>query len=44
VGSLVLDAMRAAVKRRLVADVDLGVLLSGRLDLSLIAGLLAEAG
>lgn len=39
-----LDAMRRAVKRRLVADVDVGVLLSGGLDSSLIVGLLAEAG
>jgi asparagine synthase (glutamine-hydrolysing) len=40
----VLDALRLAVKRRLVADVDVGVLLSGGLDSSLIVGLLAEQG
>jgi asparagine synthase (glutamine-hydrolysing) len=40
----VLDTLRAAVKRRLVADVPVGVLLSGGLDSSLITGLLAEAG
>src|SRR5690606_2260067 len=40
----VLDALRTAVTRRLVADVDVGVLLSGGLDSSLITGLLAEAG
>ncbi|MBK1857869.1 N-acetylglutaminylglutamine amidotransferase [Cerasicoccus arenae] len=37
-----LDVMRRAVKRRLVADVPVGVLLSGGLDSSLIVGLLAE--
>jgi asparagine synthase (glutamine-hydrolysing) len=40
----VLDVLRAAVARRLVADVPVGVLLSGGLDSSLIVGLLAEAG
>ncbi len=40
----VLDTLRLAVKRRLVADVDVGVLLSGGLDSSLIVGLLAEQG
>ncbi len=40
----VLAALRTAVKRRLVADVDVGVLLSGGLDSSLIVGLLAEGG
>jgi len=39
-----LTALRIAVKRRLVADVPVGVLLSGGLDSSLIVGLLAEAG
>ena len=38
------DALRTAVERRLVADVPVGVLLSGGLDSSLIVGLLAEAG
>jgi asparagine synthase (glutamine-hydrolysing) len=37
-------ALMAAAKRRLVADVPVGVLLSGGLDSSLIVGLLAEAG
>ena len=41
---LVADTLRASVKRRLVADVPVGVLLSGGLDSSLIVGLLAEAG
>jgi len=41
---LVLDSLRLAVKRRLIADVPVGVLLSGGLDSSLIVGLLAEAG
>ncbi|OBH98683.1 N-acetylglutaminylglutamine amidotransferase [Mycobacterium sp. E2733] len=40
----VLDALRVAVKRRLVADVAVGCLLSGGVDSSLIVGLLAEAG
>lgn len=39
-----LEVMRKAVKRRLVADVPVGVLLSGGLDSSLIVGLLAEQG
>ncbi len=41
---LVLGGLRAAVKRRLVADVPVGVLLSGGLDSSLVVGLLAELG
>ena len=41
---LVLDCLRRSVGRRLVADVPVGVLLSGGLDSSLITGLLAEAG
>ena len=40
----VLDSLRAAVKRRMVADVPVGVLLSGGVDSSLIVGLLAELG
>ena len=40
----ILAALRLAVERRLVADVPVGVLLSGGLDSSLIVGLLAEAG
>ncbi len=38
------DALRLAVKRRMIADVPVGVLLSGGVDSSLIVGLLAEAG
>ncbi len=41
---LVLEALREAVARRMVADVPVGVLLSGGVDSSLIVGLLAEAG
>ena len=37
-------ALRTAVRRRLVADVPVGVLLSGGLDSSMIVALLAEAG
>ncbi len=39
-----LDALRTAVSRRMVADVPVGVLLSGGLDSSLIVALLAQAG
>jgi len=42
--TLVHDALRTAVDRRMVADVPVGVLLSGGLDSSLIVGLLAQAG
>lgn len=42
--ALTAETLRHAVKRRLVADVPVGVLLSGGLDSSLIVGLLAEAG
>ena len=41
---LVTKSLKDAVKRRLVADVPVGVLLSGGLDSSLVVGLLAEAG
>ena len=40
----VLEALRTAVRRRMVADVPVGVLLSGGVDSSLIVGLLAEEG
>ncbi|EFF88360.1 asparagine synthase family amidotransferase [Streptomyces sp. e14] len=40
----VLEALRTAVRRRMVADVPVGVLLSGGLDSSLIVALLAEEG
>jgi asparagine synthase (glutamine-hydrolysing) len=36
--------LRRAIERRLVADVPVGVLLSGGLDSSLVVGLLSEAG
>lgn len=39
-----LAQLRAAVKRRLVAAIDVGVLLSGGVDSSLLVGLVAEAG
>jgi asparagine synthase (glutamine-hydrolysing) len=40
----VLDSLRLAVKRRMVSDVEVGVLLSGGVDSSLVVGLLAEQG
>ncbi|MGW3364820.1 N-acetylglutaminylglutamine amidotransferase [Streptosporangium canum] len=40
----VLDRLRVAVRRRMVADVPVGVLLSGGLDSSMIVALLAEEG
>ncbi|GAB6054202.1 N-acetylglutaminylglutamine amidotransferase [Magnetospira thiophila] len=40
----VMESLRLAVRRRMVADVPVGVLLSGGLDSSLIVGLLAEQG
>lgn len=44
-GEAIHDALRRAVKRRLeIADVPVGVLLSGGLDSSLLVALLAEAG
>ncbi len=41
---MVLDSLRTAVRRRMVADVPVGVLLSGGVDSSVIVGLLAEEG
>jgi len=41
---MVMAALRGAVQRRMVADVPVGVLLSGGIDSSLVVGLLAEAG
>src|SRR6476661_4624833 len=38
------EALRVAVRRRLVADIPVGVLLSGGLDSSLIVGLLSQEG
>jgi asparagine synthase (glutamine-hydrolysing) len=39
-----LDSLRGAIERRMVADVPVGVLLSGGIDSSLVVALLAEAG
>ncbi|SEA67075.1 N-acetylglutaminylglutamine amidotransferase [Rubrimonas cliftonensis] len=41
---MTLESLRTAVRRRMVADVPVGVLLSGGVDSSLIVGLLAEEG
>lgn len=41
---LLLESLRKAVKRRMVADVPVGVLLSGGVDSSLLVGQLAEEG
>ena len=41
---MVLESLRVSVRRRMVADVPVGVLLSGGVDSSLIVGLLAEQG
>ncbi|MFZ5609668.1 MAG: N-acetylglutaminylglutamine amidotransferase [Pseudomonadota bacterium] len=41
---MVHQSLRQAVTRRMVADVPVGVLLSGGVDSSLVVGLLAEAG
>ena len=41
---MVEDALRTAVRRRMVADVPVGVLLSGGVDSSLIVALLADLG
>jgi asparagine synthase (glutamine-hydrolysing) len=43
-GDAVREALRVAVQRRMVADVPVGILLSGGLDSSLIVALLAEQG
>jgi asparagine synthase (glutamine-hydrolysing) len=40
----VMDALRTAVERRMVADVPVGVLLSGGIDSSIVVALLAERG
>lgn len=41
---MLLETLREAVRRRMVADVPVGVLLSGGVDSSLITGILAEEG
>ena len=41
---LLLDSLRTSVRRRMVCDVPVGVLLSGGVDSSLIVGLLADEG
>ncbi|OBJ49568.1 N-acetylglutaminylglutamine amidotransferase [Mycobacterium sp. 1423905.2] len=42
--SALMDSLRAAVARRMVADVPVGVLLSGGIDSSVVVALLAEQG
>jgi asparagine synthase (glutamine-hydrolysing) len=39
-----IDSLRTAVRRRMVADVPVGVLLSGGIDSSIVVALLAESG
>ena len=41
---MALESLRTAVERRMVADVPVGVLLSGGIDSSIVVALLAEMG
>lgn len=41
---MLLDGLKRAVQRRMIADVPVGVLLSGGVDSSMLVGLLAEQG
>ncbi|MGC4935986.1 N-acetylglutaminylglutamine amidotransferase [Gordonia sp. DT30] len=43
-GHELMDSLRTSVRRRMVADVPVGVLLSGGIDSSLVVALLAEQG